>query len=81
MEEFGISRCKLLYIGWVNSKVILYSTENYIQYSVINHNEKEYKKNTHMHTEFPTYKCIPFPECAPKSNLFVSPTKLPQVPN
>ena len=28
--EFGISRCKLLYIEWINNKV-LYSTENYIK--------------------------------------------------
>ena len=40
----GISRCELLYIEWINNKVLLYSTENYIQYSVINHNGKEYKK-------------------------------------
>ena len=42
--EFGISRCKLLYIGWINNKVLLYSTGNYIQYPVINHNGKEYAK-------------------------------------
>ena len=36
--ECGISRCELLYIGWINSKVLLYSTGNYIQYPVINHN-------------------------------------------
>ena len=42
--EFGISRCKLLYIGWINSKVLPYSTGNYIQYPVINHNGKEYEK-------------------------------------
>ena len=29
--EFGVSRCKLLYIGWINNKVLLYSTGNYIQ--------------------------------------------------
>ena len=23
--EFGISRCKLVYIGWINNKVLLYS--------------------------------------------------------
>ena len=40
--EFGISRYKLLYIGWINNKVLLYSTGNYVQYSVINHNGKEY---------------------------------------
>ena len=38
--EFGISRYKLLYIEWIN-KVLLYSTGNYIQYPVINHNGKE----------------------------------------
>ena len=36
--EFGISRCKLLYIEWTNNKVLLYSTGNYIQYPMINHN-------------------------------------------
>ena len=40
--ECGISRGKLLYIGWIN-KVLLYSTGNYIQYSVTNHNGKEYE--------------------------------------
>ena len=42
--EFGISRCKLVYIRWLNNKVLLYSTGNYIQYPVINHNGKEYEK-------------------------------------
>ena len=42
--EVGISRCKLLYREWINNKVLLYSTENYIQYPMINHNGKEYKK-------------------------------------
>ena len=41
--EFGISRCKLVYTGWIN-KILLYSTGNYIQYPVINHNGKEYEK-------------------------------------
>ena len=40
--EFGISRGKLLYIGWLNDKVLLYSTEKYIQYPMINHNGKEH---------------------------------------
>ena len=40
--EFGISRHKPLQIGWINNKVLLYSTGNYIQYLVINHNGKEY---------------------------------------
>ena len=42
--EFGINRCKLLYIGWINNRVLLYSTGKYIQYPVINHNGKEYEK-------------------------------------
>ena len=40
--EFGINRGKLLYIGWINNKVLLYSTGKYIQYPVTNHNRKEY---------------------------------------
>ena len=43
--EFGVSRCKLLHIEWISSKVILYSTGNYIQYLEINHNGKNVKKN------------------------------------
>ena len=42
--EFGISRCKLLYIGWINKEALMYSTGNYNQYPVINHNGKEYGK-------------------------------------
>ena len=38
--EFGMSRCKLLYIEWINNKA-LYCTGNYIQYPVINHSGKE----------------------------------------
>ena len=44
--KFEVSRCKLLfsYTGWINNKFLLYSTGNYIQYPVINHDGKEYKK-------------------------------------
>ena len=40
-------RCKLstLYVRWINNKGLLYSTGNYIQYALINHNGKEYEKN------------------------------------
>ena len=41
--EFGISRYKLLYMEWVNNKVPLYSTEDYMHYPVINDNGKEYE--------------------------------------
>ena len=42
--EFGVSRCKLSYTRWINNKVLPYSTENYIQYPMINHKGKEHKK-------------------------------------
>ena len=38
------SRRKLTYMGWINNKVLLYSTGNYIQCLVITHNRKEYEK-------------------------------------
>ena len=38
----------ILYIGWINNKVLLYSTENYIQFPGINHNGKEYKKRMYV---------------------------------
>ena len=44
----GISRCKLVDIGWINNKVLLYSTGYDIQYSVINHNEKECGKDVYV---------------------------------
>ena len=47
-EEVGVSRCKLLYIEWINNKVLLYSTGNYIQYPMINHSQKEYEKNVYI---------------------------------
>ena len=48
-REFGLSRGKLLYIEWINNKILLYSTGNYIQYPVIKHNGKEYKKCIDMY--------------------------------
>ena len=39
-----VSRCKLLYIECINNRVLLYSTENYIQYPVINRNGRENEK-------------------------------------
>ena len=37
----GVSRCKILYIEWINNKFLLCSTENYIQYAMISHKRKE----------------------------------------
>ena len=34
---------KLVYIEWISKKILLYSTGNYSQYPVINHNGKEYE--------------------------------------
>ena len=45
-EEFGVSRWKLLHLEWINDKVLLYSTRNYIQSLGINHNKKDYKKES-----------------------------------
>ena len=42
--EFGVSRCKLLHSEWINNRVLLYSTENYIQPNGIKNNGKEYFK-------------------------------------
>ena len=45
--ESGISKCKckLLDIGWMNNKVLLYRTGNYIQYPMMSPNGKDFKKN------------------------------------
>ena len=45
-------RPKLLYIKQLNNKVILYSTRNYIQYIIINHNGKNYEKKIYI------YMCV-----------------------
>ena len=39
--KFGTSRSKLLYIKWINNKVLLHSTRNYILFPKMNHNGKE----------------------------------------
>ena len=53
--EDGFSRRKLLYREWINIKVPLYSTRNYIHYPVINHSRKEYE-NKYIYRY--TYICI-----------------------
>ena len=47
--EAGVSRCKLLYRERINSKVLLCSTGNCIQYPVINHNGKDYFKKMYIY--------------------------------
>ena len=52
--EVGISRCQLLYLGWINNKVLLYSTGSYIQDPMINHDGKEYFFKKRMNI----YMCV-----------------------
>ena len=40
--ETGVSRYQLLFMEWINNKVLLYSTQNYIQYPMINQKEKNF---------------------------------------
>ena len=40
--EFGVSRCQLIYIEWVNRKVLLHCTGNCIQYPGVSSDGKEY---------------------------------------
>ena len=35
--EFGVYSSELLHLEWINNKVLLYSTENYIQFPGIDH--------------------------------------------
>ena len=56
-----VSRCRLLYMEWISSKVLLHGTENYVQHPMINHNGKEYIKKecvyiyTHAHYIYTYY--------------------------
>ena len=46
--EFGMGICKLVYVGWVRNKILLYSTGNYIHYLVINQMEVNMTKNVYI---------------------------------
>ena len=50
-REFGVSRCKLLYLEWISNEVLLYSMGNYIQSLRIEHDGRQYekKKNIYIH--------------------------------
>ena len=59
----GEGRIGSLELAGTNNKVLLYSTENYIQYPVTNHNGKECEREyTHVHI---TESC-----CTEKINTF-----------
>ena len=49
-QEFGISRCKLLYIEWINSKALLASTGNYIQHACEKPSRKRIRKRIQIYT-------------------------------
>ena len=52
----GLVRCKLLHLEWINNKVLLYSTENYSQYSRLAIMEKILKNVCICKTE--SFCCI-----------------------
>ena len=43
-QEFVMNRYTPVYIKQLNNKVLLYSTENCVQYPITSHNGKEYEK-------------------------------------
>ena len=46
-REIRVNTCKLSYTGWTNDEVLLQSTENYVQRTVIHHMEKNMEKNVY----------------------------------
>ena len=46
--ELGLSRCTLFPLEWISSGVLLYSTGNYIQSLVVEHDGRKYEKNVYM---------------------------------
>ena len=49
--EFGVSRCELLHLEWMSHEILLYSTGNYIQSLMIEHDGRYYgeKEWTYMY--------------------------------
>ena len=46
--EFGVNRCKLLPLEWISNEILLYSTGNYIQSLMMEHDNVR-KKNVYMY--------------------------------
>jgi len=46
--KFGVNRCKLLPLEWISNEILLYSTENYIQSLMIEHDNVR-KKHVYMY--------------------------------
>ena len=38
--ELEVGKFKLLYLEWINNKILMHSTGNYTEYPVVNHNGK-----------------------------------------
>ena len=58
-QKCCISRYELLYIKYINSKDLLYTTGNYIQYTLINNKGKEYEKEYVYICIIESLFCIP----------------------
>ena len=71
--EVGVSRCKLLYIEWINNKFSLHSAGNYIQYPMINHSGKKNFKNQYVCVYIHKIKSLCF---IPKTNTICKSIKL-----
>ena len=56
--ELGVSRCKLVYTGWINNKILLYSTMDCLQYPGIRRNGKEYEKGC-LHVLYNNHFAVP----------------------
>ena len=46
--EFGVNRCKLLPLEWIISEILLYSTGNYMQSHMMEHDNMR-KRNVYMY--------------------------------
>jgi len=47
--KFGVDRCKLFYLKWINNEVLLYSTGNYTQFLGIDHERNcQEEKNVYI---------------------------------
>lgn len=48
-REFGVSRCKLVHVEWINNETLLCSTGNSIQFPGIDHDGRQHtEKNAHI---------------------------------
>ena len=48
-RQFGVGKCKILYLEWRSNDVLLYSTGNYIQSLGIEHDEDSMRKRMYVY--------------------------------